>query len=271
MTRIALLVSDVDGTLVTPDKELTPRALDAVKQLRASGVELTIASSRPPIGMSFLVEPLGITLPIGPFNGSSIVAPDGTAIEQHLIPERAVSESIAMLAQRGIDTWLFTNDAWIVQRNDHKYVPHEQATIRHDPVITADFTPYLSRCSKIVGASADAQLLATAEADLHKALGDSATVIRSQSYYLDVTPPGHDKGTFVSAMAKHLRLDAKAIASVGDMRNDIPMFQASGFSVAMGNATDDVKTQASAITLSNREDGFAGAVDLVLAYNKRYS
>ena len=79
---------------------------------------------------------------------------------------------------------------------------------------------------------------------MQQALGAQATAIRSQSYYLDVTPPGQDKGTFVEAMAKRLGISTDAIATIGDMQNDLAMFKVSGLSVAMGNATDDVKKQA---------------------------
>ena len=73
MTRIALVVSDVDGTLLTKDKVLTDGAKAAVRRLHDAGIGFTIVSSRPTIGMGFLIEPLEITLPIGAFNGSSIV------------------------------------------------------------------------------------------------------------------------------------------------------------------------------------------------------
>ncbi len=88
MTRIALVVSDVDGTLVTKDKTLTDGAKRAVKRLQEAGIGFTITSSRPALGMRFLIEPLAITLPVGPFNGSSIVDPQLHPIEQHLIPPR---------------------------------------------------------------------------------------------------------------------------------------------------------------------------------------
>ena len=86
MTRIALVVSDVDGTLVTNDKILTDAAKGAVRRLREAGIGFTIVSSRPTVGMQFLIEPLAITLPVGSFNGSSIVDPQLKPIEQHLIP-----------------------------------------------------------------------------------------------------------------------------------------------------------------------------------------
>ena len=72
MSRIALVVSDVDGTLLTKDKTLTDGARSAVRRLHEAGIGFTIISSRPIIGMGFLIEPLAITLPVGAFNGSSI-------------------------------------------------------------------------------------------------------------------------------------------------------------------------------------------------------
>jgi Cof subfamily protein (haloacid dehalogenase superfamily) len=268
MTRVALVVSDVDGTLVTKDKVLTDAAKGAVWRLRDAGIGFTITSSRPPVGMRFLVEPLGITLPIGPFNGSSIVDPGLDPIEQHLIPVGAVQTSIDVLKQFGVDIWLFTNEAWMIQRDDGKYVPHEQHTIQHAPVIADDFTPYLTTACKIVGACADPALLQRCEAAMQQALGDQALAIRSQTYYLDITPPGQSKGTFVQAMAKRLGIPVDAVATIGDMQNDLAMFKVSGLSFAMGNATDDVKKQASHVTRSNEDDGFAGAVDMILAHNR---
>ena len=99
----------------------------------------------------------------------------------------------------------------------------------------------MSGACKIVGASSDAALLQRCEAAMQEAVGAEATAVRSQSYYLDVTPPGRDKGTFVEAMARRLGISTDAVATIGDMQNDLAMFANSGISIAMGNATDDVK------------------------------
>jgi Cof subfamily protein (haloacid dehalogenase superfamily) len=268
MTKIALVVSDVDGTMVTSDKRLTDKARAAVQKLHDAGIGFTITSSRPPIGMGFLIAPLGITLPIGPFNGSSTVDGDLKPLEQHLIPEAATKRAIEVLEQHKVDIWLFTNDAWVIKRDDGKYVPHERDTIKHDAVTVSDFTPYVAKVCKIVGASADFPLLEKCERAMQDALGDQAVAVRSQNYYLDITPPGQDKGTFVQAMAKRLGISLDAIATIGDMRNDLPMFKVSGMSVAMGNASDDVKKQATDVTTSNEDEGFAGAVEIILKRNE---
>ncbi|MHC2439814.1 HAD family hydrolase [Bradyrhizobium sp. USDA 4451] len=264
MTRIALVVSDVDGTLLTKDKTLTDGALTAVRRLHEAGVGFTIVSSRPTIGMGFLVAPLAIKLPIGAFNGSSIVDPQLRPLEQHVIPPAVAKRSIDLLRARGVDIWLFTNDRWLTRNPDGEYNAHEKRAIKHDPTIVDDFTPYLDQACKIVGASSDAPLLQRCEAEMQQMVGPDATAVRSQTYYLDVTPPGHDKGTFVEGIAKRLGVSLENVATIGDMQNDLPMFARSGISFAMGNASDDVKARATHVTETNERDGFARAMDVVL-------
>jgi Cof subfamily protein (haloacid dehalogenase superfamily) len=168
-----------------------------------------------------------------------------------------------------VDIWLFTNDQWLTRHGDGEYVPHEKLAIRANPTIVADFAPYLNGACKIVGASSDAAMLQRCEAAMQQAVGAQATAARSQTYYLDVTPPGHDKGTFVQAMAKRMGISTDAVATIGDMQNDLAMFKTSGVSIAMGNATDDVKKQATHVTTSNEDEGFAGAIELILKSNAR--
>jgi hypothetical protein len=267
MSRIALVVSDVDGTLLTKDKVLTDKAARAVRQLEDSGVGFTIVSSRPTVGMHFLIEPLRLTLPIGSFNGSSITDPDSNPIEQHVLAESAVRRSLDILKQFGVDAWLFTNTQWFANNPDGQYNPLEKRAIRADPVITEDFAPYLSAACKIVGSSSDPALLARCEAAMQQAIGAQATVVCSQTYYLDITPPGYDKGTFVETIARRLGISTDAVATIGDMHNDVAMFKKSGMSIAMGNATDEIKRQATDVTASNQDEGFAGAIELVMKNN----
>lgn len=264
MTPIALVVSDVDGTLLTHDKILTEGAKAAVRRLHAAGVGFTIVSSRPTIGMGFLIEPLSITLPVGAFNGSSIVDAHLKPIEQHLIGPGVAQRSLDVLNAFGVDIWLFTNERWYTRNPDGEYVPHEKRAIKADPTIIDDFTPHLASVCKIVGASSDPALLKRCEAAMKEAVGAEATAVRSQTYYLDVTPPGYDKGTFVDAMISRLGISAAKVATIGDMENDLPMFARSGVSFAMGNAADAIKQRATHVTDSNERDGFARAIETLL-------
>jgi hydroxymethylpyrimidine pyrophosphatase-like HAD family hydrolase len=71
----------------------------------------------------------------------------------------------------------------------------------------------------------------------------------------------------VQAMARRLDISTDAVATIGDMQNDLAMFRVSGTSIAMGNATDDVKDQATHVTATNEQDGFAEAMEMILKRN----
>jgi hydroxymethylpyrimidine pyrophosphatase-like HAD family hydrolase len=132
-----------------------------------------------------------------------------------------------------------------------------------------DERPYLDDACKVVGVSSDFSLLARCEIELRVELGTLANVNRSQDYYLDVTPPSFNKGTYVRAMGDRLNIPREAIATVGDMANDVPMFGVSGLSFAMANAPDAVKAEATNVTGTNDADGFAEAVATIIALNAR--
>lgn len=264
MNSIKLVVSDVDGTLLTPDKRITDAAKAAVARLRSAGIGFTLVSSRPTVGMEFLVEPLRLALPFGAFNGSSIVDPAMRPIEQHLVPASVVTRSLAVLERFGTDIWLFSHDRWLIRDAGGEYVGLEQRAIRHAPTVVADFAPYLASVSKIVGASSNPALLQACEDAMREAVGREATAVRSQPFYLDITPPGRDKGTFVAAMAMRLGIPTSAIATIGDMENDLPMFARSGLSFAMGDAAEEIKRRATHVTTSNDDEGFARAVETIL-------
>ena len=137
----------------------------------------------------------------------------------------------------------------------------ETWTVKFDAKVVASFTDvHLAHAVKIVGISDNLELVAACEKIAQKTLGGSASAARSQPYYLDVTNPEANKGTVVKTLAKFLRISPEQIVTMGDMPNDVLMFRNSGFSIAMGNASDAVKAQANAVTDSNENEGFAKAV-----------
>lgn len=261
MSEISLVISDVDGTLVTSDKRLTAKTRDAVTRLTSAGIGFTVVSSRPPFGIRKLVNELALQLPLGAFNGGALVLPDLTVVEQHLISSQAALSAVGVFRSFGIDVWAFSAGHWRLENPSGDYVDLEKRTICADPTIVAHLESHLDQAAKVIGVSADFERLDACDPVLRYSLAGSATVARSQHYYLDVTPAGVNKGTCVSALAQRLGVSSAEIATLGDMENDVAMFRNSGFPIAMGNAAADVKRLAAAATLSNDEDGFAAAVD----------
>ena len=262
MKRVSLVVSDVDGTLVTGDKRLTPHTVAAVARLRKAGIGFSVCSSRPPFGLRMLVEPLQLSLPLGGYNGGAIVNPDFSVVEQALIPPAAAREAVDTFRAHGVDCWIFSGDRWLVANPSGAHVEHETRTVQTAPTIVPRFEEeHFAAAGKIVGPSDDHALVARLATLLQTGLAGEANVARSQPYYCDVIPPGISKGRLVDLLAARLGVPREEIFVLGDMDNDVEMFRRAGFAVAMGNAADAVKAAAQATTLSNDADGFAAAIE----------
>lgn len=263
--RISFVVSDIDGTLVTPDKTLTPRAIAAVAALKQAGIAFSLVSSRPPLGMAAVAKALDVTLPFAGFNGGGVVRPDLTPIKSLHLGEAAARRMLDLLTKRGVDAWAFADGQWLLRNPDGPKVGRERRTVGFDPVVVADFEAVIGRIDKIVGVSEDAPLLAAVEREAQALLDAGASVALSQPYYLDVTHPAADKGGAVRDLCAATGFDLAHTAVIGDMANDVAMFRVAGFSVAMGQSPDAVKAEADAVTAANTDDGFAKAIeDLVL-------
>src|SRR5580704_10675551 len=260
-SKIALVVADVDGTLVTADKVLTPRAVASVQALDAAGIAFAITSGRPPRGMAMLIDPLGLRTPIAGFNGGVFVQPDMSIIDQHLLAPDIARRAVDVIGASGLDVWVYSGQDWFVRDLSAPHVAREQWTVRFPPTLVADFTAALASAVKIVGVSDDLDRVARCETETQNALGANASAARSQPYYLDVTHPDANKGTVVTTLSKRLSVPCEQIATIGDMPNDVLMFRKSGLSIAMGNASPQVQAQADVVTSSYADEGFANAVE----------
>ena len=258
---IRLLLADVDGTLVTRDKMLTEATKAAAAELVDAGLVLAITSGRPPRGMSMLIEPLNLQGPIAGFNGGVFVNPDLSVIESHAIDVATARHTLQLMLDHHLDAWIYTADDWFIRDKNAPHVARETSTVRFEAKVVASFgDEHLARAVKIVGVSDDLKLVADCEKVTQRTLSKTASAARSQPYYLDVTHPKANKGTVVTTLSKFFDIRPDQIATIGDMPNDVFMFRKSGFSIAMGNASDEVKSQASAVTDTNENEGFAEAV-----------
>lgn len=258
---IKLLLSDVDGTLVTPKKELTPRSIEAVHRLHDAGIQFAVTSGRPPRGMEMLVEPLTLRAPLAGFNGGLVVEPNLEVIEERTIPDDLVSRTIDLLESSGLSVWVYRGADWFVRDADGPHVARETHTVQFEPTVVDSFDGVDQRIAKIVGVSDDHDAVAAAESAAHDELGDHVAASRSQPYYLDITHPQANKGDVVKFLSKRYSIPEEEIATIGDMPNDVLMFARSGLSIAMGNAHREVQRAARQVTTTNDEDGFANAVE----------
>ncbi|WP_298382151.1 Cof-type HAD-IIB family hydrolase [Ferrimicrobium sp.] len=263
-SQIRLVLADVDGTLVTNEKVLTPRASKAVVALSRAQVLFSLTSGRPPKGMQMLVAPLKIALPFAAFNGGQILSPGFDVLIEHTLDDDLVEAITHYLDRHKLDVWFYAGSNWYVPRLDGSHVDHESATVGFSPEVVPGGRVPSGSIVKIVGVSDDHEIIARATDELRGLFGDRVAAEASQPYYLDVTHPRANKGTVVEYLAHWCGITTEEIATIGDMANDIDMFSRSGLAIAMGNAMAEVQQAADRVTASNEEDGFAEAMEELL-------
>jgi Cof subfamily protein (haloacid dehalogenase superfamily) len=259
--KISLLLADVDGTLVTEDKILTERAVAAVRALKRAGIHFAITSGRPPRGMAMFFDPLELLTPIAAFNGGLFVKRDLTTLQQNNLPADVARRAIDLIREHELDAWLYRGNDWLITKPGAPHVAREAWTVKFEPKVVASLDGDLADVAKIVGVSDDLERVRRCEADAQAAFGQRATANRSQPYYLDVTSKDANKGEVVAYLSEHLSVPTAEIATIGDQPNDVLMFKRSGLSIAMGNASDEVKAKATVTTDSHNDEGFAKAVE----------
>lgn len=262
--KIALLIADVDGTLLTRQKVLTRRAKAAVKALEAAGIAFAVTSGRPPRGMAMLINAVQLKTPVTGFNGGMMVHPNMRVIDEHPLDPDAARRAVTLLERQGIDVWVYCGPDWLIRDSNAPHVAREQSTVQFEPTVVEEFGPALNHAIKIVGVSDQPDVLARCKADATSALDGHASIGCSQTYYLDITHPDSNKGTAVEKLSEFMSIPTGQIVTIGDMPTDVPMFRKSGLAIAMGHASAEVQDEAEFVTASNDDEGFAKAVETVV-------
>ena len=165
------------------------------------------------------------------------------------------------MTKHKLDVWVYGDNDWYVTSRHGPHVDREEWTVKFPPTVVSTYEGLLDRVVKIVGVSDDDQAMARCVTEVQQQFGQLVSAALSQPYYLDVTHPKANKGEVVSALSALLAIPTAQIATIGDMPNDVLMFQRSGVSIAMGNASAEVQRAATFVTTSNTEEGFALAME----------
>lgn len=259
--HIKLVVADVDGTLLDPRKQLTEPVRQSVLRVKEAGVLFTIISARPPRAVNFLIDALQLTEPIAAFNGAAVFTPDYKILSQLVLERGDASRVATIILDHGLDLWIFRGSEWWVSRINGPHTEGHIKALGHPPRYLGQDYTMCTTANKLVGVSDNYDAVKRCQADIVAACGDRVSATRSADYYVDVTHCNANKGHAVEELANLLGVPLESVATVGDMPTDTLMFARTGLSIAMGNASDEVKKTATFTTTSNSEDGFAKAMD----------
>lgn len=268
---IKLLAIDIDGTLLTPQKQITPRTLAAVRAAQEAGIIVTLATARRYCNTAPIATALGLDIPLIVCDGALIVQhPVGAVLHTHTLHCDVAQQVVDILAKQAVqpavhhvngtveEMWLGpveSDTCWL-----EGYLAAFPENIRR--------RPYSELC---VGQPHPLRVVAFASEEIVSSLiPDVGTLpcswdaIRRGNYgcaELAVMAPDCSKASGVTALARQLGIPLTQVMAIGDNTNDLEMLQAVGWGVAMGHASEAIKQSAHAVTASNTEDGVALAIE----------
>lgn len=267
---IRLVALDLDGTLFTDQKTITPRTLAALAEALRRGVTVAPATGRPATGLpdALLALP-GLRYALTS-NGARVWDLAQNAPVAEFLMQKAQAEA-ALRVLEGYDcvTDLFVQGrrmsiASQLARMERIISPAMLAYMRSTRTEVEDIYAYLAASPALPEkvSVVFAQNAQRAEAwQRLEGLGLGLVLSSSLDKNLEINAPGVTKGRGLLALARHLGLAKHQLMACGDSGNDLAMLEAAGLGVAMGNAEPAVKAAAGYITASNEEDGVALAVE----------
>lgn len=258
--RVRMVVADVDGTVLNTRKEITPEALSVVREMQDAGVQVVFCSGRAPFAMREIVEAFGLTGPTGALSGAIMLDEKWNIAHKLALPEKSARHAMLRAFENGIDVWLYTENDWYVLDRYGPRVQREVDAVRSEPHVVASFDEYFPQVVKLLGISDDEDALLQFQHLLENEFDGLASAVRTQTFYLEITHPHATKGEFVRELCRRYDIAKDEVVSIGDAPADAMMFEHSGLGIAMGNALDEVKQVAGAITATCDEDGFAQAM-----------
>ena len=256
--QIALVISDIDGTLITSNHEVTQATKRSARALFENGIPLALASSRPPRAIEPIADALELDAPYAAFNGGMIVASDGNLIAGSTIETPAVRLVKKIASDLELDVWLYDAQNWWVSKRT-PFVEREEHTAGF-PAELADYDERLSSPLIKLTVVGKPDRVEVAEAKVLKELATFVSASRSKPRFLDITPHGWHKGAVVSRFAEFFGCSEDEVAVIGDGPNDVEMFARAGVSIAMGQAVEYVRARAGFLTNSNDEEGWARGI-----------
>lgn len=256
---IALVISDIDGTLITSNHELTDATKAAAAKLYERGIELSLASSRPPRSIVPLAEALKLRGPFAAFNGALVETARREVMANSVIPATTIARVKSIADGLGLAVWLYDERDWWAPWRD-AFVDREEHTSGFSPRSDGYAGRLMQEANKLTVVGKP-DFVAQAEELILNELGNEVSASRSKPRFLDVTAHGIHKGTVVTRLAGLLGISPDRVAVIGDGPNDIEMFKQAGLSIAMGQAVDEVREAADCVTSSNDEEGWARGIE----------
>ena len=265
MSRIKLIMSDIDGTILDKNHQLDSYLIELMPLLKQCNIPFVLASARSPLGIAPISKELGITdCPIACYNGALI------SLGDKILSQYSIDKSELLLLHDflkkefpTVSINVYSGKDWLVNTID-EWVEIEATITGESPKVTslADFIRDEKTLVHKLLLIDNTDTIQKLQKNLSSIDFPQTNFYLSKDNYLEVTHNQVSKKQALLELANYYQLPLTSIMTLGDNYNDIPMIETAGLGIAMGNAPRDVKTCAKAVTDSNEQNGVSKAIKL---------
>lgn len=263
--NIQLIAIDLDGTLVLPDRTVSPKVKETIARAQEKGVRVVLCTGRPLPGVLPLLEELNLQKDgdhVITYNGALVQqSSDGKILSHHTLEYDQLLEIEKLCADLNVHSHAVNDTGIYTTNKDISYFSVWESYLTTVPLRyrdIEDIDPSML-ISKIMIVEPK-EILDAAIQKMPAYFGEKYTLLRSEDSFLEVLNKSASKGQALKDLAAHLNIPREAVMAIGDNRNDLDMLEFAGVSVAMGNAVSDVKEISDYVTDSNVYDGVATAI-----------
>lgn len=260
-----LVALDVDGTLIGLSGTVSEAVVAAIARARGAGLHMGLATGRMALGVTEILDRTGLPGPHVLHNGAE-VRHEGEVVASWPVAPAALAQVLDGCNEAGIYLEVYVADGYLVNRMEERARPHWEL-LGAEPLGTIDSIDDIDDdVPKITATVFDPAGVERAIAVIREAglrAGPANSPATPSLHYVNGNDPDVDKGRALRAAAEAVGVEMAAVVAIGDERNDVPLLEAAGTAIAMGNASKEVRAVAHLIAPDVEQHGVAAALDAV--------
>ncbi|HKM05346.1 MAG TPA: HAD family hydrolase [Sphaerochaeta sp.] len=263
-----LICTDIDGTLLDTNHLISAENKRVIAKAYQKGITIALVSGRKASSLEVLQKELGIHGPLGCYSGA-LVVDEGKILASHPITWEATQQVLSFVEGKGLESFIYTDRRWYIHKESPWMAFESSVSKTEGKVVPFDELPF--HCAKngelpykLLCMSEDVAVVLEMEKLLKEKFSSIFNIYLSGPRYLEISAKDVDKGHALEAICEAYGYETSQAMAIGDYFNDLGMLKVAGYSVAMGNAPDEIKRHAHAVTASNSEDGLAKAIEAIL-------
>lgn len=259
--KAKLFVTDMDGTLLNSQRQISDGIKKAVKKAMDSGVIFTVATGRMHISALPFVKDLGVNVPIITCNGAIIRTVEGEEIFASYLDRSLVEELVEFAESQKLYIQVYSNDNLYYRKENDKSAYYCRAAGVKGNAVGDELKKYMDNVPKLLIMVDNPEEGDRVVETISEKFKGRIVAVKSTPIYIELIKPGVNKGTAIARMAEKYNIPMEAVLAIGDSNNDLTMLETAGFGVAMGNANENVKKIAGYEVADCDNDGVAEAIE----------